>query len=516
MDHGVNKMESEQYTEITHESWFGRMGKAIGGVGGGLILLAAAAVVLFWNEGRSVRRYQTLDAGQKAVISIAPDTIDPEHDGRLVHLSDEATTTKPLQDPEFGLSLTALRLQRVVEMYQWTEDKQTKERKKVGGGKEKTTTYRYQKRWVDHCVDHKRFKKPAGHRNPAKMPYTSQDFISINARLGAFRLPPTLVQRIQGFADVEIDGALIPGKVPSDAKRQGAWLYFGPQPGTPTVGDVRVCFRAIYPSQISVVAQQQENRLTPHETAGGELVLVQTGTHSAEALFDSARSANTTLTWALRLGGTLLMGIGFLLVLGPLATMADVIPILGAVVGLGTGIAAATLATALSLSLIAAAWIWHRPLLGGAILAAVGLLAGLLWWKRPRPAELSAGGRPPAPPGHGAARYEAASPHGAASPDTPVPPPPPEKSAAATARTAVDHLKEGINHLRAGDLDTALTALSTAIQKDGELGAAYYFRGVVQSRRREKSAAVKNLQIAARLGHGKAREALTARRIAWQ
>jgi Tfp pilus assembly protein PilF len=83
-------------------------------------------------------------------------------------------------------------------------------------------------------------------------------------------------------------------------------------------------------------------------------------------------------------------------------------------------------------------------------------------------------------------------------------------------RSAADHLEEGIARLRAGDLETALAALSAAIQKDAELGAAYYFRGVVQSRRKERDAAVKNLQIAARLGHGKAREALTARQIAWQ
>ena len=79
----------------------------------------------------------------------------------------------------------------------------------------------------------------------------------------------------------------------------------------------------------------------------------------------------------------------------------------------------------------------------------------------------------------------------------------------------MDHLRDGITHLRVGDLESALKALSTAIQKDGELGAAYYFRGVVQSRRKEKSAALKNLQIAARLGHGKAQEALSVRQIAW-
>jgi tetratricopeptide (TPR) repeat protein len=216
----------------------------------------------------------------------------------------------------------------------------------------------------------------------------------------------------------------------------------------------------------------------------------------------------------LRLGGALLMGIGFLLILGPLATVAEVIPLLGSIVGLGAGIAAAILAAGLSLTLIAMAWIWYRPLLGAALLAGVSALAGVFWWKGRHTPQAPPDVQPPVTPD---------------APEPAPPPPPPGVPEFLTAvdgspatptrsrpRTAVDHLKEGISHLRAGDLDTALTALSTAIQKDGELGAAYYFRGVVQSRRREKSAAVKNLQIAARLGHGKAREALTARRIAWQ
>ncbi|MDJ0784717.1 MAG: TMEM43 family protein [Desulfosarcinaceae bacterium] len=507
-------MNTDTFTEVTYESWFGRMGKAVSGVVGGVILVALAIGLLFWNEGRSVRRYQTLDAGQHQVVAIAADGIDSRHEGRLVHLSGPVTVSQPLTDREFGLRLSALRLQRVVEMYQWTEAKQTKSRKKVGGGKEKTTTYTYQKRWVDHWVDHRRFRQTAGHGNPAEMPYANQDFISINAHLGGFRLTPTLVQRLKGFEDVDIDEALIPDNAPPGAVRHGAWFYFGPQPGTPRVGDVRVSFRAIYPTVVSVVAQQQKNRLTPYKAVGGgELALVKQGNHSAEALFEGARKSNATLTWGLRLFGALLMGIGFYLILSPLATAADVIPLLGSIVGLGAGIAAALLAAGLSLTLIAVAWVWHRPLLGVALLAGGALLLGLLWWKANRPSRPQQGVQPPAPPREGAGA------------SIPIPPPPPEASAAQipveafplpqTPLTAVDHLKEGIAHLRAKELEAALAAFSTAIQKDAELGSAYYFRGIVQSRRHEMSAAIKNLQIAARLGHGKAREALSARRIAW-
>lgn len=521
-------MQTNSFTEVEHESWFSRLTSAIGGVVFGLLLLAGAVTLLFWNEGRSVKRYRTLDAGQKRVVSIPADGVDPAHEGQLVHVSEAVTTTKPLKDPDFGLTLTALRLQRVVEMYQWVEEKETKTRKKVGGGKEKTTTYSYRREWVDGLVNHQDFKKSEGHRNPVEMPYANQQFISINARLGAFRMAPTLVQRMKHFEDVDLDKALVAGQVPGDAKRHGAWLYFGPQPGTPTLGDVRVSFRAVYPAWVSLVAQQQKNRLTPFKpSGGGELALLKTGEHSADALFEAARTSNAALTWGLRLVGALMMAVGFFLLFRPLATVADVIPMLGSLVGLGAGIAAALLAACLSLTIIAVAWIWYRPLVGACLLAGAAVPLALLWWKgrgsmdaapalSPNEASPENAETPPPPPG---------------TPEllTPVNGPPPAPpgatgsvaataQAAATASAAVsaaDHLKEGIAHFRADNLDAALAAFSTAIQKDEGLGAAYYFRGVVQSRRKEKSAAVKNLQIAARLGHGKAQEALTARKITW-
>jgi tetratricopeptide (TPR) repeat protein len=224
------------------------------------------------------------------------------------------------------------------------------------------------------------------------------------------------------------------------------------------------------------------------------------------------------------------MAIGLFLLLRPLATVADVIPLLGSLVGFGAGIAAAILAACLSLTIIAVAWIWHRPLVGALLLAGAAVPMLLLWWKRrseasvePAFGSIPEGSEvPPPAPGDDPTRRVPPPPPG--TPDRLVPelmmpvdgpPPAPTAATGRTAATAVDHLKQGIAHFRAENLDAALTAFSTAIQKDEELGAAYYFRGVVQSRRKEKSAAVKNLQIAARLGHGKAQEALSARQITW-
>jgi hypothetical protein len=56
--------------EVTTESWFGRIGGAFKGIVVGLVLFFAAFPHLFWNEGRTVKRYKTLHEGAGSVISL--------------------------------------------------------------------------------------------------------------------------------------------------------------------------------------------------------------------------------------------------------------------------------------------------------------------------------------------------------------------------------------------------------------------------------------------------------------
>ena len=66
--------------------------------------------------------------------------------------------------------------------------------------------------------------------------------------------------------------------------------------------------------------------------------------------------------WILRAVGFLLTFVGFNLIFKPLSVLADVIPMLGNLVGMGTGLIAFLLASILSLITIAVAWFVYRPL----------------------------------------------------------------------------------------------------------------------------------------------------------
>ena len=176
------------YTEIKNVSFFRRLKDSIKGVFFGILLFAVSFPLLYWNEGRAVRRADGLKEGGKAVVTVSADKVDSQYEGFLVHTTGEAKSEKALEDKDFSLfAKDALRLERKVEMFLWKETKSEKRRKKVGGGEEITTTYSYDRVWSQELIDSRRFKE-RGHDNPTSMPYRSWTSNDLSATLGAFRL----------------------------------------------------------------------------------------------------------------------------------------------------------------------------------------------------------------------------------------------------------------------------------------------------------------------------------------
>ncbi len=108
--------------------------------------------------------------------------------------------------------------------------------------------------------------------------------------------------------------------------------------------------------------------------------MLQTGTHTAESMFQSAMSANTMMTWALRLAGFLMMFIGISMIFRPIAVMGDLVPFVGSFLSGGVSLFAAIVALPLSLAVIAVGWIFYRPLIGLLLLACgIGVVALGIW-----------------------------------------------------------------------------------------------------------------------------------------
>lgn len=370
-------MSQDSFSEVSSESWFSRIGNAFKGILIGLVLFIVSFVVLFWNEGRAVQTYRALNEGSHAVIDVPADRVDPANDGKLVHVSGQAVTTMVLNDPVFQVSAPALKLARIVEMYQWKESSSSETEKKLGGGTETKKTYSYSKTWSSDTIDSSEFKHADGHENPDTFPTKSEEWCADPVTVGGFTLNRSQVTRIGNAVPFPV-GAEIPESLPLNGpvKVSGTGYYVGKNPASPKVGDIRVTFKVTNPGSVSLVAKQAGTSFMAYTAKNGKAIdLFSNGTIPAEAMFTAAQESNRILTLILRIVGFVLMFVGLSLILKPLSVLADVLPFLGSIIGFGAGIMAFLTSLILSLTTIAIAWIVYRPLVGISLLMVGGGIA---------------------------------------------------------------------------------------------------------------------------------------------
>lgn len=418
---------SDSFTEVTSQSWLSRLGDSIKSVLFGVVLFLVAFPLLWWNEGRAVRTAKALRELGGSVVSISPEKIDRANDGEPVHLSGEATTNAKLSDPVFGVEVPAIALRRSVEMYQWDEEKHTKKEKKVGGSEQTRTTYSYRKTWSSQAIDSSQFHAQGrtSHENPGPMRFQSEKFTAGDVRVGAFKLPPPLVEQIDNFESLQLTGDDLTQleKLHGDRavfQEHQVYLPYSangpkPDPAQPKIGDLRVAFSVARPTTVSLVAEQAGDTFTKWQSKaargmGTSVERLEVGNLSAEEMVGKMESENTMLTWGLRLLGFVLMAVGIGLVFKPLAVLADVLPLLGDLLRMGIGLFAGVIAAGLSLVTIALAWLFYRPLLGTGLIVVAGVLVGgAIKLARGRSGGSASADQPPPPP----------------PPPTDAPPPPP-------------------------------------------------------------------------------------------
>jgi hypothetical protein len=514
-------MSEDTFTEVTTESWLGRIGGAFEGILVGLVLFIAAFPVLFWNEGRAVRGYKTLNEGAGSVISLPEARVLSEYDGELVHVSGQAVTDEIVTDPEFEVAVRAIKLKRKAEMYQWKESKQRKTRKKLGGGQKTVTTYSYSKSWSSSLIHSDNFKKPGGHHNPDSMPYQSKEFVASEVALGEFKLPRSLVVKINKSSILPVADLANVEDIPN-AELHGAGIYFGDNPSAPQIGDLQITYHIVAPTEVSIVSRQIGQSFEPYRAeAGGTINMLNLGTVGAENMFQQAHQSNSMWTWIFRLGGFILMLVGVAMILKPLSVLADVIPFLGRIVGAGTGILSFLIAAPFAFLTVAVAWLHYRPIIGISLLFLAAAEAGLVYvlTKRGKPSGVSspAGDEPTEtkdykrivsenmnqastaqPVASNSGSIAAANiekiPQTAKVEPNPVDP--------------TDLLKKGQNYFLTGQFDQAVMQFSRAIKSGGNRKVALYNRGVVLLKLNNKEAALKDFKYAAKLGHEKAKAVL--------
>jgi len=370
----------DQVTVTTNTSWFSRMGSAFAGVVVGLILIVACVAGLAWNEGNAVKVARGLTEGAGTVMEAETSPVLPANDAKLVHVSGSVAVTEPLADPAFGVTATGVKLARKVEMYQWQQESKSETRTRLGGGEETVTTYTYSKMWSPEAIDSSGFQSVAGHENP-QMTIEAYEVYARDATLGDFRLEENVLSQMGGAQQLPLPPATL--ETIEAAAGQGRTLslsqnriYIGENAASPTIGDTRVSYDLTPAAETSVVARQNGDGFLPYRPRNGaEFLLVAEGDVPAADMFQTAQDTNTLVAWVIRVLGMVLLMVGFGLILAPFGVLADVLPLAGTIVRMGTGLIGFVLGMIVGTVTIALAWLAFRPLTTAIILVIGGAIA---------------------------------------------------------------------------------------------------------------------------------------------
>lgn len=364
---------TDDIVETTSTSWLEKISNRFKSIFIGLLLVVASIGVIFWNEGRSAETLASLNEGARIVVSISTDKIDSANDGKLVHVAGESSITQPVRDSDFGFSFNGLKVLRHVQMYQWKETTKSETQKKLGGGEETITRTSYALGWSETAINSNNFKNASDHKNPPFPAFSSKTFVNDSAKIGAFTLGPILLDELKTYdkanlADVNLNG--VKSKLgPKATLAQGA-VFVGNDPNTPALGDVLVQYQLIPVAPVSLIAKQFQSGFIPYVMSNGhKLLLIETGLKDSDLLIKDGKDDTVFLTWVIRVAAFFTMLVGFASMLSLFEALADVVPFFGDLVGAGTLIIAFCLTIITAPIVAAMAWVFYRPLIGGAMLA---------------------------------------------------------------------------------------------------------------------------------------------------
>ncbi len=397
------------YTEVTRTGYGTRLKNSLGGVFFGILMFIGGTILLWWNEGRTVKTTNMLKDAEKNYVEMDnPGVKSPDFEGKLVHAIALATTTDSLSDETFNVGAVAIKLERQVEYYQWTEKSHTEKKDKIGGAQETVTTYTYEKAWTSYPVNSGEFHDPDYQgTNFTYCELEQKTYSATNVDFGAYHLNSSqigqfhnsqplavslsdeLMQKFENAclsvsksargrnldADTAKVSTVAPAKNYTFVHVYGNVVYIGRNRNMPEVGDVRVTFTKDTPAKASILAKVMGDTFTSWKARNGKLFeTLYMGEQSAEEMFSSEHATNKMIAWLLRILGIIIIIAGLRSIVSIVPTLLKVLPFLGQIVESGLGVVCGIIGLVWSLIVIAIAWIFYRPVLGISLLVIAGLL----------------------------------------------------------------------------------------------------------------------------------------------
>jgi hypothetical protein len=231
-----------------------RRGSRGGRLAAAIVLCAISAGLIWWylHSQSPVRTgplhsSTTSPPASNQTVNVAVDRVDARNDGHRVRVSGELRPAAPVRDPQFGIAVDAIVLEREVRMLQWQEH--------CAG-----TSCSYALAWSDHAVDSRAFRDAQAHRNGTPFPFSSRRFTASELRLGAYAIDPALAASDIAPERYPVSVARLPPNLAATFRDCDGAVCSG-DPSHPVAGDLRVEYRTVAAGPRTLEGIQQGNRL---------------------------------------------------------------------------------------------------------------------------------------------------------------------------------------------------------------------------------------------------------------
>ena len=245
-----------------------------------VVVVAALVLGFFWlrpHRDEPAPEAPPQQAAQKSgvdtsgALAVDARAIDPANEGKQISVSGDLVAKAPAIDSQLGITAPgAIMLLRFVEMLQWQQQC-------------RDTQCTYQQVWSPQLINSSKFREPADHQNPARLPMTTARFSSNDVQLGAFKIDAATLGNYRLDASLRIKptpfkvtSAQLPSNLAPTFRDFNGALYAG-DPEHRKVGDMRVSYRIIPASKVDVTGIQRGDKLIVQKSSapGAQPMLVQ-------------------------------------------------------------------------------------------------------------------------------------------------------------------------------------------------------------------------------------------------
>lgn len=209
----------------------------------GVLLIVSSVIIICYSGYKTIKVLMNRSNLNNKINEVKSTIVDKNNNDKLVFMNGYLILNKDLEDREFNVSVRTSKLERIVEIYQYKENREDDE------------TYSYETDWYNELIDSSKFKN-SEYKNPSDIKYQSEVYYN-DAFLGAFKFNNKEIDDLglnSRYLDLDSEFASKNGfNISNEYYTTSKDIDF------PEVGDIRISFRYNNSNSASVIAKQSNN-----------------------------------------------------------------------------------------------------------------------------------------------------------------------------------------------------------------------------------------------------------------